>query len=385
VVITSLVFTISPLYDHFIFPVNNSFNLNSFESTEKRLTEGMRAWLIPAVASSGSEGEGGEEVDEEGGEEVDEEGGEEVDEEGGEEVDEEGGEVEGDGGDSDDDGNEEPCQEGYQVRNGNCVPSDVAAGVETIGPLGDVDNEGGGGELIEGAKTMDSIPGNGTASATQAQGAAEDIPGIPVEPTTGYREAKGSETAESIPGAEPTTGIQEAKGSETMDRATSTNSREELLNKVSTEKELIDILDKFRDFLEDSPSDFTSVSGYSKGVITTEPTSSVKIYYAWEPSQIIKEKYSILMLKFTDASDESMKKKIDYTISIKDGTDSVLNKVGSTTTGADLKIIDENTFPIGSAINPANYDMNITIPSIDNIPVNEYIRPLIVNVVSENS
>ena len=157
------------------------------------------------------------------------------------------------------------------------------------------------------------------------------------------------------------------------------------MNKVSTEEELLDVLDNFREFTESSSCDFTSVSDPSKGAITTEPTGSVKICYMWEPSQITNDRYSILMLKFTDASDEVMKKKIDYTISIKNEIDSVYKKLGTTSTGLDLKIIDENTFSMASAINQVNYDMNIAIPSMDEIPINEYTRPLRVNVLSENS
>jgi hypothetical protein len=175
--------------------------------------------------------------------------------------------------------------------------------------------------------------------------------------------------------------VQAAAGFETV-TTTNTNSREELLNKVATEEELLGILDKLRVFTESFPCDITSGTDFSNGVVTTEPEGSVKICYMWEPSQIVKEKYSVLMLKFIDSSNELMKKKIDYAISITHGLDPVFTKIGSTSTGVDLKIIDENTFSTDSAINPINYDMNIAIPSVDDIPINEYTRPLRVNVVS---
>jgi hypothetical protein len=182
----------------------------------------------------------------------------------------------------------------------------------------------------------------------------------------------------------PTAPALDVEGSETAEEIGSTSSRDELLNKVSTEEELLAILDKFRDFIDASPPTFSSVSDFPKGVITTEPTGSVKIYYAWEPPQIIKDKYSVLMLKFTDPSEKISNQKIDYTISIRNGTNSEFQKYGSTSTGVDLKIIDENTFPGASTISPVDYDVIITIASIDNIQVDEYTTPLKVNVVSQN-
>jgi hypothetical protein len=254
--------------------------------------------------------------------------------------------------------------------------------------------------LAPGAKTLaggtSSLQGAGTLQEeSQPAGTFQEEfqPGGIVDPrrtTAGSDDILNAIPSRTLPAEEKRqliaqiNAIMAAAGFEAINIA-DTNSRDELLTKVSTEKELLGVLDKFRDFKESFPCDTTSMTDSSNGVITTEPEGSVKICYKWEPSQVVKEKYSILMLKFIGSSNELMKNKIDYAISITNGPDAIYSKIGSTSTGIDLKIVDENTFSTDSSLSPVNYDMNIAIPAVDDTPTNEYAGPLVVSVISEIS
>ena len=114
----------------------------------------------------------------------------------------------------------------------------------------------------------------------------------------------------------------------------------------------------------------------SLGKVTTEPTGALNIYYKWALQSINQNKSSILMLKITDAFDQPAKKKIDYDISINNGSDVDFQKNGSTTTGADLKIIDGITFPTNSTVNPVDYWVKINIPLVNDVSVNESVQPM---------
>lgn len=139
-------------------------------------------------------------------------------------------------------------------------------------------------DFIRNQLTLDKIPG---LSAGRAEVDNAHAPG-------------GSEgnDASSVEGTETPGGI--AGGS-------MTSSRDELLDKVSTPEELETILTKFGSFIDDGS--VNSVVSPSLGKVSTIPTGSYGVSYSWEPTNMItKEKYSILMLKFTDAEGNIMKK-----------------------------------------------------------------------------
>jgi hypothetical protein len=143
---------------------------------------------------------------------------------------------------------------------------------------------------------------------------------------------------------------------------------------VSTENELFNILDRFSGFVDTPPSNFSSTSDFSKGVITTTPEGSVKIYYAWEPPAVVEGQQSILMLKFTDASGALFNEKLDDTLSIRNGIETVLEKVGLTSNGVDLRVVDESTFPQPTSTPTAqmDYEMKISILGIADKYTDEY-------------
>ena len=179
---------------------------------------------------------------------------------------------------------------------------------------------------------------------------------------------KALNTIESIPGD---------LGDGSQSFGGNTNSRLELTNKVSSEQELLSILEKFKNFMDTDPSVFAPYpENLSLGKVTTGPTGALNIYYSWEPQSVIQDKYSILMLKFMDDSGQLVKKKIDYNILISNGSNSEFQKYGSTSTAMDLKIIDEKTFPTNSTINPVDYSVKINVPSVNDVPVNESAQPL---------
>ena len=102
------------------------------------------------------------------------------------------------------------------------------------------------------------------------------------------------------------------------------------------------------------------------------------------PQQIIKENYSILMLKFTDVNDNNLNTATNYDIIIKDPVSNnvLLERSGSTTNGADLQVIDENTFTKGEANNPILYPMWINISTINGNIVNEKTnQPIFIKVI----
>ena len=179
---------------------------------------------------------------------------------------------------------------------------------------------------------------------------------------------KALNTIESIPGD---------LGDGSQSFGGNTNSRLELTNKVSSEQELLSILEKFKNFMDTDPSVFAPYpENLSLGKVTTGPTGALNIYYSWEPQSVIQDKYSILMLKFMDDSGQLVKKKIDYNILISNGSNSEFQKYGSTSTAMDLKIIDEKTFPTKSTINPVDYSVKINVPSVNDVPVNESAQPM---------
>lgn len=139
------------------------------------------------------------------------------------------------------------------------------------------------------------------------------------------------------------------------------NSRDELINSVSSYNQLHEILDKFKDFIDAPGSPGASVSIPSHD-------GSINIYYSWYPEKVIRENNSILMLKFTNSSGGPItNKKIDYDISITNGTNFNFQKNGSTTTGVDMKVIGGNTFPQGPINKPVDYNVSINILAINGI------------------
>jgi hypothetical protein len=180
----------------------------------------------------------------------------------------------------------------------------------------------------------------------------------------------------------------EVKGSNNAKNINS-DSRDELLDKVSTSKELLNILTSFKNFIDDDTSVASNTTSPYSGKVNTTPTRSYVVSYSWEPAEkITKEKYSILMLKFTDAFGKIIDSKdIDYNIMIKDNNSNIIfQKQGSSSTGVDLKVINENTFPIGgSAINPAMYNMQVDVNGIDGKLVSEHALLPAVAVVSEKT
>jgi len=167
--------------------------------------------------------------------------------------------------------------------------------------------------------------------------------------------------------------------------------REKLIDKVSSEQELNTILDKYRNFIDVFPisdSSNPSANGNNNAIATSNSGSS-HIYYlinpqnSLNPGQIIKENYSILMLKFADINNNILDNVINYHIIVRDPINNnvILQRSGSTNNGADLQVVDENTFSKGEAENPVLYQMWINIDSINGSAVNEKVKsPIIVKV-----
>jgi hypothetical protein len=166
--------------------------------------------------------------------------------------------------------------------------------------------------------------------------------------------------------------------------STEPSSRDEIINKVSSYDELHTILDRFRNFTDSPISSSVNDPLISKG--TTASNSPISIYYSWFPQQpIVKEKYSILMLKFTNNTGELATKRIDYNIIIKNGTNSEFQKNGSTSSGVGLQFIGEGTFTKGSISKPADYYMWINVSRFNDKIINEHTQPLKVTVTSNQT
>lgn len=158
------------------------------------------------------------------------------------------------------------------------------------------------------------------------------------------------------------------------------NSRDELINSVSSYNQLHEILGKFKDFI-----DATAFSGNHNPLTSNKTTiqvpvrqlytpdmlrnDSINVYYSWYPRKVIRENNSILMLRFTNSSGEPITNGIDYTVTITNGDKFNFQKNGSTTTGVDMKTIGKNTFPLGSVNKPIYYDMSIKILAISGTSV----------------
>ena len=80
------------------------------------------------------------------------------------------------------------------------------------------------------------------------------------------------------------------------------------------------------------------------------------------------------MLKFTNRLGQLATKRVDYNITINKGTNHALQKNGTTFNGADIRLIDENTFPKGSE--PSYYAMQINITNFNDNVVNEHTKLL---------
>ena len=95
------------------------------------------------------------------------------------------------------------------------------------------------------------------------------------------------------------------------------------------------------------------------------------------------------MLKFTDPFGKIIRNKdINYSILINDSNSNIVfQKQGSTPTGVDLKVIDENTFPIGGfAFNPTMYNIKIDLNAVvDGKIISEHAFLPAVAVVSEKT
>jgi hypothetical protein len=90
------------------------------------------------------------------------------------------------------------------------------------------------------------------------------------------------------------------------------------------------------------------------------------------------------MLKFADMNGNNLNTAINYKIVIKDpiNNNTVLERNGSTTNGADLQVIDENTFTKGKTNNPALYPLWISISTLDGYTVNEKTsQPIFIKVI----
>jgi hypothetical protein len=90
------------------------------------------------------------------------------------------------------------------------------------------------------------------------------------------------------------------------------DTRNQLLNKVSSYDELHQILDKFRNLVDTS----TYANDSSVNKVTTVPSGSIIVYYLWNPDKVIREKYSIMMLKFTNRDGELAKNEFFVCLSL---------------------------------------------------------------------
>ena len=218
---------------------------------------------------------------------------------------------------------------------------------------------------------------------SMSQQEANDLKTIKDVPTNEHTRNKQNNDEENYPHYKDTK-------TPTIAQDLNTDSRDELLDKVTTPKELLNILTKFRSFMDNDTSAITqATSSISAGKVNTTPTRSYVISYSWEPAEkITKEKYSILMLKFTDTLGNIIRNKdIDYNIMIRDNNSNIIfQKQGSTPTGVDLKVINENTFPIGgSLLNPKMYNIQIDVNGIDGKLISEHALLPSVAVVSEKA
>ena len=362
-----LLITLPSLNNYRVQPVfRNNLGLMTDQTSDGEESGTIDYWSLSAYADKGSD-----EVDEENGskEEQEEENGSK------EEQEEENGSKEEEEGEAEDEGEQE---------NSLSPGSTLQEAPQGTGLQLEAEDEGEQENSLSPGSTLQEAP-QGTGLQLEGEpllpraltGCPQGITCITLQPPSKPKVhsaaitavvAKRSETVDNIPGD---------LGDGSPSFGGYTNSRLELINKVSTEQELLSILEKFQNFMDTDPSAFAPYpQNLSLGKVTTGPTGALNIYYSWEPQSVIHDKYSILMLKFMDTSGQLVKKKIDYDILISNGSDSKFQKYGSTSTAVDLKIIDENTFPTKSTINPVDYWVKINVPSVNNVPVNESAQPM---------
>jgi hypothetical protein len=157
------------------------------------------------------------------------------------------------------------------------------------------------------------------------------------------------------------------------------STREELMDTVSSYRELQSLAQEFRAFA-DSASSFPSQSlGSTNPSIRKEitvPNGSVNVYYSWTVENFEKGKFLILMLKFTASSGEMPTDKVNYVVTIKNGSGPMIQKGGTTFNGEDMQIIDENSLHNGIENNAPNYDMSMNIIRFNDNPISEQVLPI---------
>jgi hypothetical protein len=129
---------------------------------------------------------------------------------------------------------------------------------------------------------------------------------------------------------------------------------------ISSEAELHSLLDKFRILIG-----YTGNNGNQSLPIkelSTKPDGIVTIYYAWDPSPVVKGNYSFLMLKFLDQQDGTLARNVNYTINIENAN---FEQTAVAPNGLDIPIINGRIFSQGSANNPVSYNVMVKINSFN--------------------
>jgi hypothetical protein len=83
------------------------------------------------------------------------------------------------------------------------------------------------------------------------------------------------------------------------------------------------------------------------------------------------------MLKFTDKLGKLATNRVDYKALLRKGTNLILQKIGITFNGADMKLIDTNSFRNGSVDGVGTeYNMQINIMRFNGETINQYTKPI---------
>jgi hypothetical protein len=174
-----------------------------------------------------------------------------------------------------------------------------------------------------------------------------------------------SETIDKLPVGNATDRGSTSESNNDVPIINNLQSRDELLNKVSSYDQLHKILGRFRNFINISSPNATRNNNGSTSItnVTAVRSGSIVIYYSWDLEKADGKKYSILMLKFTNVLCELPTKRTDYNILIKNGTHILFQKNGTTFTGTDMKTIDL----------PVAHDIQINITRFNDKVVNEHI------------
>jgi hypothetical protein len=169
------------------------------------------------------------------------------------------------------------------------------------------------------------------------------------------------------------------------------SSRKELL-KNTNQSILIAHLETFQQLINFTETSATTTAAeasddqpsmFSKAI--TYPNEDIAIFYNMTPAFISSnnQTLALLMLKFTNnTSDEDvMQDSLDYSVEI-NGTNSIFDENGTTSTGSDIKILN-STALAESTEHSKNYNMIISITRLNENVVSEQTRQLNVTLPTQ--